>query len=173
MKQVAERANVALQTFYRHFGSKDELLLAMLEEAIAQGIEGFVAESAGNPPVERLRHLVTTPLLLNYDDRAKRVNRWRRRERQRILEAFPEAVEAVFEPYRRALVDAIVAACDAGAASCDDPDLAGTIVMHLVETMTHAVHGGGLAADPGAVAEGVWRLCWEGLAVRGRRATPA
>ena len=167
VRQVAERANVALQTFYRHFGSKDELLLAMFEEAIEQGAKPFIVESAGLPPVERLHHLVTTPFLLTYDERALRINRWRARERQRLIEAFPHEVEAVFEPYRAAVVDAIVAVRDAGEGTCDDPELAGTVVMHLVQTMIHAVYGGGLVADPEALAEQVWQLCWQGLATRG------
>ena len=164
VKQVTERANVALQTFYRHFGSKDELLLAMLEESISQGARGFITESAQYAPVERLHRLVTTPLLLTYDEDGQRINRWRARERQRLLEVFPDAVEAVFEPYRAALVEAIVAVRDAGEASCEDPELTGTVVMHLVQTMTHAVHGGGLDTPPDAAAETIWRLCWEGLA---------
>ena len=166
VKQVAKRANVALQTFYRHFDSKDELLLAMFEEAIDQGAKPFIAESAGLPPVERLHHLVTVPFLLNYDERAQRINRWRARERQRLVEAFPHEVEAVLEPFRCAVVDAIVAVCDAEEATCDDPEMAGTIIVHLVQTMTYAVHGGGLVADAEALAEQVWQLCWRGLATR-------
>jgi len=166
VKQVAKRANVALQTFYRHFDSKDELLLAMFEEAIEQGAKPFITESARLPPVERLHHLVTVPLLLNYDDRAKRINRWRSRERQRLEEVFPHEVEAVLDPFRVAVVDAIVAVCEAGEATCDDPEITGTIMVHLVQTMTYAVHGGGVVADPAELAEQVWRLCWQGLATR-------
>jgi TetR/AcrR family transcriptional regulator len=172
VKQVAEAANVALQTFYRHFGSKDELLLAMLEESISQGAQGFIEEAREYAPVERLHRVVTAPLLLTYDDNAQRINRWRARERQRLLDVFPDEVEAVFEPYRRAIVDSILAVCDTGEAACDDPELTGTLVMHLVQTMTHAVHGGGLDARPADVAEQVWGLCWDGLAVRERPGTP-
>src|SRR5262245_12791234 len=164
VKQVAERANVALQTFYRHFGSKDELLLAMLEESISQGTESFIREGAKEPPIERLHRLVTTPLLLPYDENAQRINRWRARERQRLLEVFPEAVEAVYEPYRIAVIDAIRAVCDTGDAVCDDPELTGDIVLHLVQAVTLAVHGGGLEASPEAMAESLWSLCWNGLA---------
>jgi AcrR family transcriptional regulator len=166
VKQVAENANVALQTFYRHFGSKDELLLAMLEESISQGAQGFIDEARDYSPVDRLHRVVTAPLLLTYDDNAQRINRWRARERQRLLDVFPDEVEAVFEPYRRAIVDSILAVRDTGEASCDDPELTGTLVMHLVQTMTHAVHGGGLDARPADVAEQVWHLCWDGLATR-------
>jgi AcrR family transcriptional regulator len=166
VKQVAQEANVALQTFYRHFGSKDELLLAMLEESISAGAQAFIVESAEHAPVERLQRLVTAPLLLAYDDVAVASIRWRARERQRLLEVFPDAVEAVFEPYRVALVEAIAAVCASGDASCEDPELAGTVLMHLVQTMVHAVHGGGLHASPDAVAEQIWELCWSGLAPR-------
>ena len=66
-----------------------ELLLAMFEEAIEQGAKPFIVESAGLPPVERLHRLLTAPLLLTYDERAQRINRWRSRERQRLVEVFP------------------------------------------------------------------------------------
>ena len=35
VQDVLKRADVSIQTFYRHFDSKDELLLAVLEEAVA------------------------------------------------------------------------------------------------------------------------------------------
>ncbi len=165
VKQVTQRANVAIQTFYRHFGSKDELLLAMLEESVSQGTNGFIAAGAAFPPTERLHRLVTAPLLLDFDEVARRHIRWRARERQRLAELFPEAVEAVFEPYRAALETAIVDACAVGDAACDDPELTATILMHLVLTMTHAVHGGGVRARPDDAAERLWRLCWDGLSV--------
>jgi hypothetical protein len=79
---------------------------------------------------------------------------------------FPHEVEAVLDPFRGAVVDAIVAVCDAGEATCDDPEIVGTIVVHIVQTMTYAVHGGGLVADPEALAEHVWGLFWQGLATR-------
>ena len=145
----------------------------MFEEAIDQGSKAFIAESAGYQPVERLHHLVTAPFLFTYDDRAQRINRWRARERQRLVEAFPHEVEAVLEPFRRAVVDAIIAVCGAEEASCDDPEMAGTIMVHLVQTMTYAVHGGGLVADAEALAEQVWQLCWQGLATRSESMAPA
>jgi TetR/AcrR family transcriptional regulator len=167
VKQVSERADVALQTFYRHFGSKDELLLAMLEESISDGTKQFLAGITDTSPVERLHQLVTAPLRLDLDEQARRHIRWRARERQRLVELFPEAVEAVFEPYRTALEDAIVSACKSGDAASDYPALTSAILMHLVLAMTHAVHGAGLEVLPEQAAEHIWQLCWQGLGVRG------
>lgn len=164
VKQVTERAEVALQTFYRHFGTKDELLLAMFEESMHRAARTFIAESLDAEPVERLHHLVTVPFHLHYDESGRRGLQWRARERQRLLDLFPEAVEAVYEPFRAALADAIVGVCETGEARCDDPDLTATVILHLVQSLVHSVHGGGLAGSPTDVSEAVWQLCWQGLA---------
>jgi AcrR family transcriptional regulator len=161
VKQVATRAGVALQTLYRYFGSKDELVLAMFEESMIDAARFLDLPSA--KPVQRLRHIVTQPILTEYDDRSKRIIRWRGRERQRLLESFPDAVEAVYEPYRALIAGAIVEVCEIGAASTDDPDLDASLIHHLVQAMVHAVHGGGLNEPPKAVAEHVWRMCWAGI----------
>ena len=36
VQEVVDRAEVALQTFYRHFSSKDDLILAVIEEEVTQ-----------------------------------------------------------------------------------------------------------------------------------------
>ena len=161
VKQVAERADVALQTLYRYFGSKDELLLAMLEESMHEA--AVFLDAPSEPPVERLKHIVTQPILITYNEHEQRITRWRGRERQRLLETFPDEVEAVYEPYRVLIADAIVAVCEAGYAGTDDPDLDASLILHFVQTMAHAVHGGGLNELPEVVAEHVWRMCWAGI----------
>ena len=113
VRQVVDQAGVALQTFYRCFGNKDELLLAMFEESIRGAADRVLAFSSDDP-VERLRYIVTRPIVTDFDERTERVTRWRGRERQRLLEYFPDAVEAVYEPYRAAIASTIVAVCDTG-----------------------------------------------------------
>lgn len=170
VRQVAERAGVALQTFYRYFGTKDELLLALFEETIARGMAGFFGDTVAATPVERLRHLVVAPFLTPLDDATRRGMRWRARERERLREVFPEAVEAALEPYRAAVLDAIVAACSAGEATCDDPATVATILTNAVERVLlgFALDGGSPAARE-AMGEAVWQLCWNGLAPRPSR----
>ena len=162
VRQVADRAGVALQNLYRYFGNKDELLLAMFEESMRSAAERFLDLSTGDP-VERLWGMVTAPILMDFDKRAQRVMRWRGRERQRLLEFFPGAVEAVYEPYHAAIAEAIVAVCDAGKGSCVAPDVDATIILHLVLEMAHGVHGGGMDDPPELVAERVWHMVWAGL----------
>ena len=61
------------------------------------------------------------------------------------------------------VADAIVAVCEEGHARTDDPDLDASLILHFVQTMAHAVHGGGLNEQPELVAEHVWRMCWAGI----------
>jgi AcrR family transcriptional regulator len=60
VQNVAERAGLSLRAFYHHFPSKDDLLLAVFEEAIqttARFLDDEVATSAD--PLERLRIFAT------------------------------------------------------------------------------------------------------------------
>ena len=60
VQNVAERAGLSLRAFYHHFPSKDDLLLAVFEEAIqttARSLDQEVAASAD--PLERLRIFTT------------------------------------------------------------------------------------------------------------------
>ncbi len=162
VRQVIDRAEVALQTFYRYFGNKDELLLAMFEESMRRAAEQYW-DSGTEDAVERLRNIVTTPIVLPFDEQTRRMVRWRGRERQRLLEFFPDAVEAVYEPYRGAIAGAIVEICQTGRGDCAAPDLDAKLILHLVQEMAHGVHGGGIADPPQVVAERVWHLVWSGL----------
>jgi AcrR family transcriptional regulator len=176
VKQVIERAGVALQTFYRYFGNKDELLLAMFEESMRDAAARIPVRRRAKDPVQRLRQLVVQPILMDFDEQAQRVTRWRGRERQRLMEFFPDAVEAVYEPYRAAIAEAIVEVCAAGRGTCDRPDVDARLILHLVQEMAHGVHGGGISDAPKLVADRVWHMIWSGLGgapapARQRRAT--
>jgi AcrR family transcriptional regulator len=59
LDEVSERAGYSLRTFYQHFESKDDLLLAVLEEELALGALAARREVEGEPdPVKRLIRLL-------------------------------------------------------------------------------------------------------------------
>lgn len=164
MKELSERAGVALQTFYRHFGTKDELLLAVMEENINRGARAMLSlAEALSDPVERLHMLTTMPIRSEYEEEDRRVLAWSARERQRLSGRFPAAVVEVHQAYRNTLRDAIESIVEGGLGYSVDPDLDATILQHEVMTVTHLIHGGGLDQDPEVVAERVWTLFWKGL----------
>ena len=59
-QELVKEAGVALQTFYRYFASKDELLLAVIADAMADACArwAFAADELPDP-VARLRYYVT------------------------------------------------------------------------------------------------------------------
>lgn len=61
VQELVERSKMSLRSFYQHFASKDELLLAVFEEAIAGYVETLgAAIDATDDPLEQLRIYVTS-----------------------------------------------------------------------------------------------------------------
>jgi AcrR family transcriptional regulator len=60
VQDIVDRSKMSLRSFYQHFGSKDDLLLALFEEAIRGFVEWLrrEVERAGDP-IERLHAYVT------------------------------------------------------------------------------------------------------------------
>ena len=62
-QELCAEAGVALQTFYRYFASKDELLLAVIGDAMTDACERWAAAAAELPdPLARLRYYLTSTL---------------------------------------------------------------------------------------------------------------
>ncbi|ONH25663.1 TetR family transcriptional regulator [Pseudofrankia asymbiotica] len=58
-QELAREAGVALQTFYRHFPGKDQLLVAVIEDMIAENAERYAAAASHlDDPVARLRFYI-------------------------------------------------------------------------------------------------------------------
>jgi AcrR family transcriptional regulator len=69
LQDVAQRAKVSLRTFYQHFASRDELLLAVFEHGIASSTPQLAAAMARHDdPVESLHAYVSTFFGLVFDD---------------------------------------------------------------------------------------------------------
>src|SRR5262245_38730110 len=62
-QELAAEAGVALQTFYRYFGSKDELLLAVFGDAMTEACGRWTQAAAElSDPLARLRYYITSTL---------------------------------------------------------------------------------------------------------------
>ena len=62
-QELVERSGCSLQTIYRYFPSKDQLLLAVFEEAVALGTELIRVSAAGRQdPLDRFRAIVAASI---------------------------------------------------------------------------------------------------------------
>jgi TetR/AcrR family transcriptional regulator len=156
VRQLADRAGVALQTFYRHFGSKDELLLAVLEENVEDGVEEMEVIAAREAdPVEQLRVVIQLPILMSTEPEAYRRLRFHARERLRLSELDPAESELAFAPYRRIVEDHLRRVDRVGADPARDADL----VMRLVVAYAHAIGIGALPWSADECANHLWEFC--------------
>lgn len=162
VQQVVDRAAVALQTFYRHFGSKDALILALIEEVNRVGAERIRAETAGiADPLARLAAVVKAPILLLVG--ARSVGSPIIVEHIRLAQLFPDELDAAVAPYRQVLIDAIEAAAESGAIRPVDVLHDAEIIVRLVLNHFHGSVLGATQRDPVIEAYYTWEFCLAAL----------
>jgi AcrR family transcriptional regulator len=167
LKEVSRRSGVALETLYRHFASKDELALAVLEHTVADRVEEIVEELGEiADPVERLEELVVNPFRFPPREENRRLTEWRARERQRLMGRFPDAVDSSAEPYLVAIAAALEAARAAGRIETDDVALDALLIQQHVRTVWFELGWRVSGYAPEEVGRRVWEFVSRGLRVR-------
>lgn len=163
IQELAKEAGVALKTFYRCFESKDQLLLAMLEEQIVGGCEQLKAAASELPgPVERLHAYVdwiATAMHTGSDQ-------WRQfvtSEHFRLQQVIPHELAAVNAAFADLLVPEIEAGQHTGVLMPGDPARTAWFVQELVmAAFHHYAFAGPAPADIGA---SLWETCSRMLGV--------
>lgn len=120
---IVRRAGLSNQAFYRHFASKDELLLAVLDEGVGM-LAGYLAhrmERAGDP-AGRVRAWVAGVLEQALQPDAAAATRPFAVSRARLADGFPREVEESERQLSRLLADAIAEAAAAGQLESSDPE---------------------------------------------------
>ncbi len=175
IQQVVTRADTALQTFYRHFGSKDALLLAMLEESIASSVQSMDENASRHAnPLDALRYVVTDSFRRISDGETGPYQANVSRDHYRLLELFPSEVERATSTFTDLVVTWMTKARDAGLIESDDIPAQADLIMNLVLSQFHRIRLGSIDVSPEEMAERCWQFCYRALQPRGtKRAAPA
>jgi AcrR family transcriptional regulator len=163
--QVADAAGCSLKGFYRCFASKDELLLALLEDDSRLGAQLLRPriDAAGSAQgrlhayVVGLFEMLAHPGALGYAGVLVR-------EHRRLSEEHPDELDAALASLVGVLVEEIDRANAAGAIDAADPERDAHATFALVLSGIHDVTLG--RAEPLDVAAHVWRFVWRGLGGR-------
>src|ERR687897_2321999 len=73
--EVVERSKTSLRSFYQHFSTKDELLLALIDKIMSESTRKWRKETEGLGPVEALRILIDRICKPASSTKQDRVNR--------------------------------------------------------------------------------------------------
>ena len=168
-QQLAKEAGVAIQTFYRYFGGKDELLLAVIEETIVSGCARLEARAAAlDDPLDRLR-LYTTAAIDGLIDENPGVTRFITTEHYRLHQIFADELAAASQRFADMLIPEIEAGARAGTLDPGDVDAA---AWHVTQLSMATFHHYAFATPSGSleeVADQLWLFCLRALGGRPKR----
>lgn len=165
-QDLVTEAGVALQTFYRYFASKDELLLAVISDAMTESCDRWSAAAAElSGPAERLRFYVTAPLeRLDGDTHDAAGMRFIVTTHWALHRVFPRELAEAEQPFVDLLLAELNAAADTGQLHPRNPEWDAWFVVELLRAVYHHyayAPRGDEALD--TIKERLWRFCWTAL----------
>jgi AcrR family transcriptional regulator len=167
-QELVKEAGVALQTFYRHFAGKDQLLLAVIEDIVTAQVVVYEQAAADAPdPVERLhRHVLGALSSIGHQDSEIGGARFITAEHWRLYQLFPEEVKHATRPFADLVARELRAARDAGLLDVSDVEADAELVSQLVMSVFHHYSFAKTERSAEAIGERVWGFCLAGLGGR-------
>jgi TetR/AcrR family transcriptional regulator len=162
-QDLAREAGVALQTFYRSFGSKDLLLLAVIEDLMTQSAAEYERAGRGiSDPVKRLRCYVLA-VFETMTPETRAGARFITGQHWRLHQLYPQELALATSPLSDLLADGISAAQAAGLLPAADSVSVARLVTRLVMVEYHYYAFVDLDGSPTEIGERVWDFCLAGL----------
>ena len=161
VQELVREARIGLPTFYRHFRSKDDLMLVVLGDLIAGAAEHYATQAAVyDDPLERLAFYLRATLATLGDPQ---VSQFATSEFGRLRQLFPDEMADVARPFTDLLLTTIGDAGAAGLMTPADPVRDAELITELVISTYHrrAVTSGG--ATPDEIADHLIAFVLHGL----------
>jgi AcrR family transcriptional regulator len=161
LQELVTQADVALQTFYRYFSSKDQLLLAVIEEMISESCQVYEEQSRCiSDPIARLRYSITATLSpASLGGENARGAQFVTAEHWRLHRLYPEELAQATQPFTDLILRQVLAATEAGVLAPSDPQSSAWLINQLV---TAVFHHYAFAKDDEAregIGDRVWLFC--------------
>jgi AcrR family transcriptional regulator len=128
--EVVERSKTSLRSFYQHFSTKDELLLALVDRIMAESTLRWRAETDALPGAEALRLLIAKISAPAASTTQDSINRGLTFYNDHLAEAMPREYARVLSPVNVLIKDIIVRGIAEGAFDASvDVDPTSTLIM--------------------------------------------
>ncbi|WP_280425897.1 TetR/AcrR family transcriptional regulator [Nocardia carnea] len=160
-QELSKEAGIALQTFYRHFSGKDQLLLAVFEDVVSERATEVAYAARELPdPVARLRfYLLEILRSLRGEGGGLVGSRFITAEHWRLYQLFPVEIAQANRPFVDLVELVLRAAAAAGLLRPADPATDAWLALQLVTAVFHHYAFAPAPAGIDAVAEQVWAFC--------------
>jgi AcrR family transcriptional regulator len=163
VQEVADEAGQSLRTLYQYFESKDDLLLAVFEEAMrtyARLIEEAIADLSD--PLERLAGAMVAAVRMP-EVSGSGLDRGLIRLRLKLTEARPDMVGRAQLAMTSLLSDLISAAASAGQIELNDPEGSTFLILSVNAAFITAATVGNDTGVPPPDLFGITSFCLRGL----------
>jgi AcrR family transcriptional regulator len=169
--EVVERSKTSLRSFYQHFTTKDELLLALIDKIMSESTKKWREDTTGLESTAALRILIDricTPAESTTQDR---VNRGLTNYNDHLAETLPREYARVLSPLHELIKDIIKRGIDEGTfrAGIAVDATAALIMQSALGAMRLQVLGAELNGVP-IDADHIYEFCLAGLARPGNGA---
>lgn len=159
-QELVKEAGVALQTFYRLFAGKDQLLLAVFEDMIAEQSLHYEEAARGLPdPVARLRFYITEAVRAVSDGAGGIQPRFVTAEHWRLYQLFPDEMSHATQAFTDLVLRQLEAAADEGLLRPGDPERDAWFVTKLVMGVYHHYAFAAGAPDAADIGDQLWAFC--------------
>lgn len=162
--EVVERSKTSLRSFYQHFSTKDELLLALIENIIAESTSRWRGQTLDLPAIEAMRVLIDricTPAETTKEDS---ISRGLTSYNGRLAETLPREYARVLAPLHQLIADILARGVDEEAFRSDlEVETAAALIM---QTALGAMRLRSLGAELSGVpidGEHIFDFCVHGL----------
>lgn len=162
-QELVKESGVALQTFYRYFASKDELLLAVIGDGMNEACGQWAEATAGlSAPLDRLHFFVMHALGgANAEPRHGALAQFIVSVHWRLHRVFPRELAAAEKPFVDLLEAAIREAVSEGSATSADPSADAWLIAELVRSVYH--HYAFVSTEADDPRDTVWDFCLRAL----------
>jgi AcrR family transcriptional regulator len=158
--EVVERSKTSLRSFYQHFSTKDELLLALIDKIMTESTRSWRAATADLAPVAALRMLIDRICTPAETTKQDKVNRGLTNYNDRLAETLPREYARVLSPLHELIKDIINRGIADGSFRDDiDVDATAALIMQTaLGAMRLQVLGAELSGVP-VDADHIYQFC--------------
>lgn len=177
IRSVLERSGLARRAFYECFESKDDLVLAVFDQALHDATFHFrrAASVHGYGPLENIQQVVEGIVKgrglweagVSADISERRVAALSR-EHLRLAQLHPAELERALASLLEFIVENIIEGMAQGVVRVCDPAIVAALIYNVVSTTVHTQvqSGGSFSNDQDArdhLAREIWLFCWHAI----------